>query len=189
MARLCSIVLAALVFGCGAHQQSVIAKRADRIDAGNDNKLANLERAARYPWKDDGRCAVQESSGDWATLVERCYGALDLRRIQFVDSKGVCPIAQAGAVSADELTQLVGVCLLIQPEIAVGAVIIIGAVVVAAAISAEIEAAERAKKSKKKWCDCYCGSDSVPVLRNTLDFECRSECVFRGHAPTDYICR
>ncbi len=44
-----------------------------------------------------------------------------------------------------------GICLLVQPELAVGAVIVIGAVVVAAAIAAEIEAAQRAKKP-----GCYC---------------------------------
>jgi len=118
----------------------------DQIQAGNNNKLANLKRAAQYPWRDDGRCAVQESSGDWATLVEKCYGALDLHRIRFVDHKRVCPIAQAGVMSAEQATQLVGICLLVQPEVAIGVVIVIGAIVVAAAIVAEIEAVKNAKR-------------------------------------------
>jgi len=104
-------------------------------------RLANLERAARYPWTDEGRCAVREASGEWAALVERCYDALDRSRLRFVDEKGVCPVAQVGALNAADVTRLVGICLLIQPQLAVGVVVVVGAVVVAAAISAEIEAA------------------------------------------------
>lgn len=118
-----------------------------------DDRLANLKRAARNPWRDDGRCAVQQASGGWATLVERCYDALERSRLRFVDREGVCPIAQAGLTTAGEAARLVGICLLVQPELVAGAVIVIGIVVVAAAIAAEIEAAERAKKPG---CRCEC---------------------------------
>jgi hypothetical protein len=39
-----------------------------------------LERAAQYPWVDEGACAVREASNEWKILVERCYHALDLAR-------------------------------------------------------------------------------------------------------------
>jgi hypothetical protein len=80
-----------LLSSCSAHREG-----------GNGNRLANLKRAARLPWRDDGRCAVQESSEEWATLVEKCYDALDLSRIRFVDRKGICSTAQVGAISADK---------------------------------------------------------------------------------------
>lgn len=149
-------------------------------------RIDTLKRAALYPWLDDGRCAVRESSGDWATLVERCYGQLDRARLRFTNPSGACPVAQAG-LSGDQVARLVGICLLVQPELAVAAVVVVGAIVIAAAIAAELEAAQRTKRPK--WCNCYCGKDPTPVLMNTLDFECRSECVLRGHAPTDYVCR
>jgi hypothetical protein len=140
-----------LAVGCAAHRDDVLRSRADGEDAAASRRLVNLKRAAQYPWTDDGRCVVREAAGEWATLVERCYDALALSRIQFVDRQGICPVAQAGAIPAGDLVRLVGICLLVQPELAVGAVIIIGAVVVAAAIAAEIEAAERARKP-----GCYC---------------------------------
>jgi hypothetical protein len=99
-----------------------------------------------------------------------------------------CALAQLDGATLTEVEEVVGVCLLVQPELAIGAVIVIGVVVVAAAIAAEIEAAHRAKRPPK-WCNCYCGRDPEPVLVNTLDFECRAECVIKGYAPTDYVCR
>lgn len=159
--------------------------RQGQFGAGNGSKLANLERAAQYPWSDDGRCAVRESSGDWATLVERCFGALDLHRIRFVDHEGRCPIAQAGAMTADEVTQLVGICLLIQPEIAVGAVIVIGAVVVAVAISEAIDA-----ERQKLPCKCMCmGVDGRGKTHGPYDnkrtkdrYACEQKCLQDGYA-------
>jgi len=126
------------------------------VDAAADTRLANLERAARLPWKDEGRCAVQEASGDWATLVERCYDALDRSRIRFVNHKNACPLAQAGAISAENVTRVVGICLLIQPEFAVGAVLVLGTIVVVAAIATEIEAA----RAKKPGCYCSCFNEN-----------------------------
>ena len=58
-------------------------------------RIRTLERAAQYPWTDDGRCAVREASEGWSVLVERCYGALDLRRIRFNDIHHVCGVAAA----------------------------------------------------------------------------------------------
>jgi hypothetical protein len=153
MQRLLLFLSIVITSGCSAHLGAATGTHTDTLLAGDDNRLTNLKRAARYPWLDDGRCAVQESSGDWATLVERCYDALNRTRIRFIDRKGVCSVAQAGVVTADEMTRLVGICLLVQPELAVAAVVIMGAVVIAAAIATEIEAAGRAKKPG---CRCSC---------------------------------
>src|SRR6185369_17241128 len=68
-------------------------------------------------------------------LVERCYGALDLRRIQFRDVEHRCAVAQADAAT---LQATVAICLLVQPELVVGAIIVVGVVIVASAIVAEI---------------------------------------------------
>lgn len=102
-------------------------------------RLANLQRAAKLPWTDGGRCVVREASHPWPQVVEQCFHALDTRRIHFRDTGHRCPVATADAAS---LELLVGVCLLTQPELAVGAVVIIGAVVVAVAIQEELEAYE-----------------------------------------------
>jgi len=129
------------------------ASGATTEDLAQVNKLANLERAARYPWLDDGVCAARESSASWATLVERCYQALDLHRMRFSDVNGSCPLAQVGTISADQVAQIVGICLLVQPELVVGAVIVVGVVIVAAAIAAEMS---------RTSCQCIClGSGAV----------------------------
>ena len=110
--------------GCSAHGTRDAARARFYLpETASENRLANLERAARYPWQDDGRCAVRESSGDWATLIERCYDALDRSRIRFVDHQGVCSVAQAATIRAEDLVRMVGICLLVQPELAAGAVI------------------------------------------------------------------
>lgn len=179
-----SVIAAILVglLGCAGPRTSVVTGQADSA------RLENLHRAAQLPWTDDGRCAVREAAGEWKALVERCYGSIDRSRIKFQDDQHRCALAQLDGATLMEVEEVVGVCLLVQPELAVGAVIVLGAVVVAAAIAAEIEAADRAKRPPR-WCTCYCGKDPEPVLVNTQDFECRSECVLRGHAPTDYACR
>ncbi|MBN9685210.1 hypothetical protein JYJ93_22455 [Corallococcus sp. NCSPR001] len=100
-------------------------------------RLANLQRAAKLPWTDGGRCVVREASQSWPVLVERCYQALDHDRIEFHDTTGRCAVASAG-VGAME----VGLCVLVAPEIVVGAVIVLGFVVVAAAIKEELDAYE-----------------------------------------------
>jgi hypothetical protein len=69
-------------------------------------------------------------------LMERCHHALDTHRVLFRDTEGVCPVASAGAAT---VPAMVAICLLAQP-FAVGAVVIIGAVVVAVAIQEELDA-------------------------------------------------
>ncbi|MBZ4331056.1 DUF6310 domain-containing protein [Corallococcus sp. AS-1-12] len=102
-------------------------------------RLANLQRAAALPWRDEGRCVVREASRPWSEVVEQCFPALDTRRVRFRDVEQRCPVATADAAS---LQMVVGVCLLTQPEIAVGAVVVIGAVAVAVAIADALEAYE-----------------------------------------------
>ncbi|RKH34651.1 hypothetical protein D7Y13_12735 [Corallococcus praedator] len=102
-------------------------------------RLANLQKAATLPWRDDGRCVVREASQSWPLVVERCFQSLDTRRIHFRDTQRRCPVASADVVT---LETMVGICLLTQPEIAVGAVLIIGAVVVAVAIQEQLNAYE-----------------------------------------------
>ncbi|WP_368738477.1 DUF6310 domain-containing protein [Corallococcus exiguus] len=70
-------------------------------------------------------------------LVERCYPALDQDRVEFHDTTGRCTVA-----SADAATLGLGLCVLAAPEIAVGAVIVLGVVVVAVAIKEEFDAYE-----------------------------------------------
>jgi hypothetical protein len=36
-------------------------------------RFANLQRAAQYPWTDDGKCVVREASNEWPSLAERCF--------------------------------------------------------------------------------------------------------------------
>lgn len=110
-----------------------------RAPAARNPRLANLQRAASLPWKDEGRCVVQEASQPWPVVVERCFHALDTRRVRFRDTERRCPVASADAASVETM---VGICLLTQPELAVGAVVVIGVVVVAAAIKEELDTYE-----------------------------------------------
>lgn len=106
--------------------------------AARSPRLANLQRAAELPWKDEGRCVVRESSQPWPTLVERCFHALDHDRVRFNDPTGRCTLASAGAAAMG-----IGVCILAAPELAVGAVVVAGAVVVGLAIQESLDAYER----------------------------------------------
>ncbi|MCY1045376.1 DUF6310 domain-containing protein [Corallococcus sp. bb12-1] len=100
-------------------------------------RMANLQRAAALPWTDGGQCVVREASQPWPVLVERCYQALDHDQIEFHDTAGRCAVASAGAGAMG-----VGLCVLVAPELVVGAVIVLGVVVVAVAIKEELEAYE-----------------------------------------------
>jgi hypothetical protein len=102
-------------------------------------RLANLQRAALYPWTDDGQCVVREASNDWPILAERCFHALDRDRVRFRDLNKRCAVAYADAVAP----AVVALCIFAAPEIVAGAVIVIGAVVVAAAIQEGIDAYQR----------------------------------------------
>ncbi|MGE6757157.1 DUF6310 domain-containing protein [Corallococcus interemptor] len=105
--------------------------------ASRSDKIANLRRAATLPWKDEGRCVVLEASRPWPEVVERCFHTLDTRRVRFRDTERQCPVATADAAT---LEMMVGVCLLTQPELVVGAVVVIGVVVVGVAIAEALEA-------------------------------------------------
>jgi len=109
-----------------------------------DPRFANLQRAARYPWADDGHCVVREASNEWPVLVERCYQALDHDRVRFRDVTGRCAVASTAAVAVG-----VGLCILAAPEIIVGAIIVTGVVVVAVAIKEEFEAHERSASRER----------------------------------------
>jgi hypothetical protein len=62
-------------------------------------RLANLQRAALYPWTDDGQCVVREASNEWPILAERCFHALDRDRVRFRDVTKRCAVAYAGAAA------------------------------------------------------------------------------------------
>ncbi|NPD21860.1 DUF6310 domain-containing protein [Corallococcus exiguus] len=128
--RACIAILL-FISGCAATEPIT------REPAARGRRSANLQRAAALPWRDDGRCVVREASEPWPVLVERCYPALDHDRVEFHDTTGRCTVA-----SADAATLGLGVCVLAAPEIAVGAVIVLGVVVVAVAIKEEFDAYE-----------------------------------------------
>ena len=90
---------------------------------------------------------MQYASDPWATVVEKCFHALDTSRIRFHDTERRCPVASADAAS---LQVMVGMCLLVQPQLVVGAVIVIGAVVVAVAIHEELKAYQLRGSTPKK---------------------------------------
>ncbi len=100
-------------------------------------RVANLRRAAKLPWSDEGRCVVREASQSWPTLVERCYPTLEHERVRFRDPEGRCAVASAGAAAMG-----LGICVLAAPEVVVGAVVVIGVVVVAVAIHEALAAHE-----------------------------------------------
>jgi hypothetical protein len=102
-------------------------------------RFANLQRAAQFPWTDDGHCVVREASNEWPILAERCFHALDRDRVRFRDVTKRCAVAYADAAAP----AVVALCVFAAPEIVVGAVIVIGAVVVAAAIQEGIDAYQR----------------------------------------------
>jgi hypothetical protein len=89
-------------------------------------------------------------------VVERCFHALDTQRVQFQDPEQRCTVASAGAAVAPAM---VGICLLSQPYIAVGAVVILGAVVVAVAIQEELETHELERERRPE-----CTPRPVPHL-------------------------
>jgi hypothetical protein len=105
-------------------------------------RLANLQRAALYPWTDDGHCAVREASNEWPVLAERCFHALDRDRVRFRDVTGKCAVASAPAAAA-AVPMAVALCVFASPAVITGAVIVTGTVVVAAAIQEGINAYQR----------------------------------------------
>ena len=108
--------------------------------------IANLQRAAHYPWTDDGHCVVREASNQWPVLAERCYHALDRDKVKFRDVTGKCAVAATGAAAA---AMGVGLCLFASPAVATGAVIVIGTVVVAVVIKESLDAYERSASRER----------------------------------------
>ena len=104
--------------------------------------LANLQRAALYPWTDDGHCVVREASNEWPILAERCFYALERDRVRFRDVERKCAVASAPAAAA-AVPVGVALCIFASPAIVTGAVVVIGAVVVAAAIQEGINTYQR----------------------------------------------
>jgi hypothetical protein len=100
-------------------------------------RLSNLRRAAALPWSDGGGCVIREASKPWPVLVERCFQALDHDRIRFNDPTRRCAVASAGTAALG-----IGLCILAAPEIVVGTVIVIGVVVVGAALKEALDAYE-----------------------------------------------
>jgi hypothetical protein len=103
-------------------------------------RLANLQRAALYPWTDDGHCVVREASNEWPILAERCFHALERDRVRFRDVTGKCAVASAAAAA---VPMGVALCVFASPAVITGAVIVIGTVVVAVAIKEGIDAYQR----------------------------------------------
>ncbi|MBJ6764705.1 hypothetical protein JGU66_28385 [Myxococcaceae bacterium JPH2] len=108
-----------------------------RESAERNPRLANLRRAATLPWTDGGRCVVREASYPWPVLVERCYRTLDQDRVEFHDLTGRCTVASADAAAVG-----IGFCVLAAPEIALGAVMVLGVVVIGVAIQEALDAYE-----------------------------------------------
>lgn len=169
--RLIASVLIAPLIACTTPHGQIAGEAYEPAD---ERRIANLERAAHYPWVDEGACAVREASGEWGTLVERCFHVLDLSRLQFRDIEGRCPVAN---VDAAAIKGMVGLCLLVQPELAVAAVIIIGVVIIGSAIAAELQSV------KKPGCYCRCfqrGLGPAPQRRVATPAECAKLCKAAG---------
>ena len=107
----------------------------------------NLQRAARYPWTDDGHCVVREAANEWPILAERCFHALDRDRVRFRDVTGRCAIASAPAAGA--AMGGVALCVFASPVVVTGAVVVIGTVVVAVAIKEGLDAYERSASRER----------------------------------------
>lgn len=102
--------------------------------------FANLQRAARYPWLDDGHCVVREASNAWPILAERCFHALNRDKVRFRDPTNRCAVASA---SAAVVPVGVALCVFASPAVVTGAVVVVGTVVVAAAIQEALDAYQR----------------------------------------------
>ena len=110
-------------------------------------RFANLQRAAQYPWTDDGQCVVREASNEWPVLAERCFSALDHDRVRFQDLTGQCAVASAPAAAAT--LGGIGICLFASPAVVTGAVLVIGTVVLAVVIKESLDAYERSASRER----------------------------------------
>ncbi|MBN1208959.1 MAG: hypothetical protein JXB05_29140 [Myxococcaceae bacterium] len=127
-------------------------------------RFANLQRAAQYPWTDDGHCVVREASDEWPILAERCFHALDRDRVRLRDVTGRCAVASAPAAAA-AVPMGVALCVFASPVVVTGAVIVIGTVVVAVAIKEGLDAYERnaARERAKPKTQTRPSSEQEPV--------------------------
>jgi hypothetical protein len=127
-------------------------------------RYANLQRAAQYPWTDDGHCVVREASNEWPILAERCFHALDRDRVRFRDVTRRCAVASAPAAAA-AVPMGVALCVFASPVVVTGAVIVIGTVVVAVAIKEGMDAYERnaSRERAKRTAQTRPSSEQEPV--------------------------
>jgi len=110
-------------------------------------------------------------------LVERCYRALDLTRLHFRDPDHRCAVASVDAATVEEV---VGVCLLAQPELVVAAVVVIGVVVVAAAIAAELEKERSCDEWFTACLETRIASMPGPLYGHSQCWACKLRCVQLG---------
>jgi hypothetical protein len=116
---------------------------------------------------------VWEASGEWRMLVERCYHALDLSRIQFRDVDHRCPLATTNVAVVQVA---VGICLLAALELAAEAVIVTGVVVVAAAIAAELTKEEEAARDQCTFLYVQCKQRGWRSTQGWNCYECLRNC-------------
>jgi hypothetical protein len=152
----CALLL--LLFACATTEPRLNAPMA------HNPRIANLQRAAALPWRDEGQCVVQEASQPWPVVVERCFHALDTSRVRFNDTEGVCSVASAGALT---VPAMVGICLLSQPYLVVGAVVVIGVVVAATVIAQELEEHQRMRRAHPEAEDSSEVTRSVPQAQRS----------------------
>jgi len=119
--------------------------------------------------------------------VESCYHSLDLDRLLFQDLGHQCGVANVDVASAQAM---VGICLLVQPELIVGAIVVVGVVVLAAAIAAELEKPTRSRcEEVAEICRETCSETSLPT-KNGDGFglwNCVNACLARnGCGPGMY---
>ena len=135
------IVLLLLLSACATTEPSLGELKAP------SPRLANLQRAARYPWTDGGHCVVREASNEWPVLAERCFHALEHDKIRFRDVTRSCAVAAAPAAAA--ALGGVGLCLFASPVVVTGSVIVIGTVVMAVVIKESLGAYERSASRER----------------------------------------
>jgi hypothetical protein len=174
------IALVILIVGAGCGSHRVPDSTRATTDEGTHTRDANLEMAARYPWLDDGHCVVREASNAWGVMIERCFHALDLSRLRFVDRERRCPLAQLDTAA---VMPQVALCLMIAPEVALVAVVVVGTVVVAAAIA-------EAMAEYRKCHFCMCALNGV--LYGDKEVSNMNECISfceKNHRGSKAICK
>jgi hypothetical protein len=170
------IPLLTLVLGCSGNRKHAVAS----VEHGESTRTINLKRAAALPWRDNGHCVVKEASNEWRVVVERCFDALDTSSVRLQDPERVCAVANADAAT---LGRLVGICILAQPQFVVGAVIVIGVVVVAAEIAKELAERERCRKVAEG-CREACSETSLPSGDYGFRFwNCVNACMEKQGCP------